>query len=234
MLDRGLEYCSDHATDAERNGKIIKVWGRPDGSNVIKAMWRIGELGIEYYRIDWGGSFGGNDDPAYRAKNPNGRLPTIEEEDGWCVWESGAVIRYLSAKHDFGGLYPADLRERADADRWMDWSSLNLASFNQVYLNYFFRLPKGVRDIGKIEAAVKVVTPWYDILDKQLEGRDYVCGNRLTIGDIPAGVLTHRWITWTPAEIRPSHPNVEAWYARLCERPAYREHVVEKTNKPGF
>lgn len=212
---------------------MIKVWGRHDGSNVIKAMWCIGELGIEYERVDWGGKFGGNDDPAYRAMNPNGRLPTIEEEDGWSVWESGAVIRYLSAKHDMGGLYPSDLRERADADRWMDWSSLNLAPFNPVYLDYFFRLPAEERDLSTVESAIKATTPWYDILDAHLADRDYVCGDRLTIGDIPAGVLTHRWMTWTPGE-RPSHPNVEAWYARLCERPAYQEHVLEKTNKPNF
>ena len=213
---------------------MIKVWGRPDGSNVIKAMWCIGELGIEYERIDWGGKFGGNDDPAYRAKNPNGRLPTIEEEDGWCVWESGAVIRYLSAKYSQGDLYPEDLRARADADRWMDWSSLNMAGFNGVYLDYFFRLPAEQRDIKKVEEAVKKSIPWYDILDKQLEGRDYICGDKLTIGDIPAGALTHRWMTWTPEGLRPSHPNVEAWYARLCERPAYREHVLDKTNKTTF
>lgn len=212
---------------------MIKVWGRHDGSNVIKAMWCIGELGIEYERVDWGGKFGGNDDPSYRAMNPNGRLPTIEEEDGWSVWESGAVIRYLSAKHDMGGLYPSDPRDRADADRWMDWSSLNLAAFNIAYLDYFFRLPAAERDISKVEAAVKAASPWYDILDKHLEGRDYVCGDSLTIGDIPAGALTHRWMTWTPGD-RPSHPNVEAWYARLCERPAYQEHVVDKTNKTSF
>ncbi len=213
---------------------MIKVWGRHDGSNVIKAMWCIGELGIEYDRIDWGGKYGGNDDPEYRAKNPNGRLPTIEEEDGWCVWESGAVIRYLSAKHDMGGLYPSDPRDRADADRWMDWSSLNMAGFNVVYLDYFFRLSAEERDISTVEAAVKKATPWYDILDKHLADRDYVCGDKLTIGDIPAGALTHRWMTWTPAGMRPSHPNVEAWYARLCERPAYREHVLDKTNKTTF
>ena len=111
--------------------------------------------------------------------------------------------------------------------------SLNLAPFNPVYLDYFFRLPAAERDISKVEAAVKATTPWYDILDKHLAGRDYVCGDQLTMGDIPAGVLTHRWMTWTPGD-RPSHPNVEAWYARLCERPAYQDHVLDKTNKPNF
>ena len=45
---------------------MLKIWGRADGSNVIKAMWCIGELGIAHERIDWGGEFVGNDDPQYR------------------------------------------------------------------------------------------------------------------------------------------------------------------------
>jgi len=84
-----------------------------------------------------------------------------------------------------------------------------------------------------VEAAIQKTTPWYDILDKHLTGRDFVAGSQLTIGDIPAGVLTHRWMNWTPSQ-RPKHPNVEAWYARLCERPAFIEHVIEKTNKTPF
>ncbi|MFT6583000.1 MAG: glutathione S-transferase, partial [Alphaproteobacteria bacterium] len=95
---------------------MFKVWGRADGSNVIKAMWCIGELSVEHERIDWGGKFGGNDDPDYRRKNPMGRLPTIEEEDGFTVWESGAVVRYLCSKYSMGNLYPEDLKERAAAD----------------------------------------------------------------------------------------------------------------------
>ena len=117
---------------------MTKIWGRNDGSNVIKVMWCVGELAIAHERIDWGGDFGGNDDPEYRAKNPNGRLPTLEEEDGFTLWESGAIIRYLCAKHAAGTLWPGDPRARAAADKWMDWSSLNFAGFNAAYLDYYF------------------------------------------------------------------------------------------------
>lgn len=208
---------------------MLKIWGRADGSNVIKVMWCIGELGIEHERIDWGGPFGGNDDPAYRVKNPNGRLPTLEEEDGFTLWESGAVVRYLCSKYSDGDMYPSDLRERADADKWMDWSSLNLAQFNSVFLDNYFRLPEAERSMDAIAAAVEATTPLYDILDRHLADRDYLCGDRLTMADIPAGSLTYRWMHWAPD--RPSHPNVEAWYERMAARPAYREHVTEKNRK---
>ena len=206
---------------------MLKIWGRNDGSNVIKALWCLNELGVEYERIDWGGEFGGNDDPEYRAKNPNGRLPTLEEEDGFTLWESGAVVRYLCARFSMGNMCPASLRGRADAEKWMDWSSLNLAPFNSVYLQHFWRLPEAERSQDVIEDAIERTIPFLDILDTHLADNDYMCGDRLTMADIPAGVLTHRWINWSPH--RPSHPNVEAWHARLSERKAYQDHVIAVT-----
>ena len=209
---------------------MLKIWGRNDGSNVIKALWCLNELGVEYERVDWGGEYGGNDDPEYRRKNPNGRLPTLEEEDGYTLWESGAVVRYLCGRFSMGNMCPASLRGRADAEKWMDWSSLNLAPFNSVYLQHFWRLPEAERSQDVIEAAIEKTIPHLDILDAHLADRDYMCGEKLTMADIPAGVLTHRWIAWSPH--RPSHPNVEAWHARLSERKAYQDHVIAVT-PPG-
>ena len=208
---------------------MLKIWGRNDGSNVIKVLWCLGELGIEYERIDWGGPFGGNDDPEYRRKNPNGRLPTLEEDDGFTLWESGAVVRYQCARHSMGNFYPEDLHERASADKWMDWSSINLASFNPVYLDQYFRLPESERSDEALAAAVRSATPWLDILNAQLADNAYINGENLSMADFPAGSIIHRWIHWTPN--RPSHPNVEAYYERLLARPAYQEHVV-KANAP--
>jgi len=212
---------------------MLTIWGRRDGSNVSKVMWCLGELALTHERIDWGGPFGGNDDPAYRAKNPMGRLPTLVEDDGFTLWESGAIVRYLCATHSPGRLCPAGHRGRALAEKWMDWSSLYLARFNSVYLTEFFRKPAGEADEQAVAAAVAASVPLYAILDAQLAGAHFLCGDALTMADIPAGVLTHRWMTWTPAALLPRHPNVEAWYWRLCERPAYREHVVEATRTRG-
>jgi glutathione S-transferase len=210
---------------------MLKIWGRRDGSNVIKVMWCVGELGLAHERIDWGGKFGGNDDPAYRAMNPMGRLPTLQQDDGFTLWESGAIVRYLCAQHSPGAMCPEGHRARAQAEKWMDWSSLYLAKFNSVYLAQFFQRPAGEHDMKAIEAAVAETRPLYDILDAQLARSPYLSGETLTMADIPAGTLTHRWMQWTPPGLRPSHANVQAWYERLCERPAYREHVIDATNE---
>jgi len=204
---------------------MLKIWGRKDGSNVIKVMWCVGELGLEHERIDWGGPFGGNDDPAYRAKNPNGQLPTLEYDDGFTLWESGAVIRFLCAEHSAGVLYPTDSRIRANADKWMDWSSLNLAGFNAILLHEYFTGGVENRTPGAVEAAVKQFTPMLDILERHLENQPYLCGDALTMAEFPAGSLVHRWFHWLPEP--PAHPNVRAWYERLAARPAYQTHVIE-------
>ena len=74
-------------------------------------------------------------------------------------------------------------------------------------------------------AAAEKAAPWFDILDAHLADNDYVGGSQLTMGDIPAGSVTHRWMQWTPN--RPPHTNLEAYYERLLARPAYQEHVVD-------
>ena len=70
-----------------------------------------------------------------------------------------------------------------------------------------------------------------DILERQLADRQYLCGDRFTMADIPVGSLTHRWLHWTPKEALPLHPNVSAWYERLAARPAYQEHVIKVNAK---
>ena len=111
----------------------------------------------------------------------------------------------------------------------MDWSSLNLANFNGVFLDQFFRLSKDQRDPVKVDAAIEAATKMYDILESHLADRPYLCGDKFTMADIPAGSLTYRWMTW-PDSI-PSHPNAKAWYDRLAARPAYQEHVAQANNK---
>ena len=77
---------------------MLKVWGRNTSSNVQKAMWAVGELGLENERFDIGGTFGKNREPAYLSMNPNGLVPTLQDGD-FILWESNSIIRYLARNH---------------------------------------------------------------------------------------------------------------------------------------
>src|SRR3970040_1761800 len=111
---------------------MLKIWGRTNSVNVKKALRAAEELGLKYERIDAGMQFGVVDTPEYRKLNPNGLVPTIED-DGVVLWESHAIVRYLAAKYGAGTLCPTDLRERADADRWMDWTFGFANAFRAVF-----------------------------------------------------------------------------------------------------
>jgi len=88
---------------------MLKLWGRINSINVQKVLWALDELKIPCERSDAGMQFGVVNEPFYRKMNPNGRVPTIED-DGFVLWESNAIVRYLSAKHGACTLWPNDLR----------------------------------------------------------------------------------------------------------------------------
>ena len=101
---------------------MLKIWGRTNSINVQKVLWTCAELDLPFERIDAGMQFGVNNTPEFKAMNPNGLVPLIND-DGFLLWESHAIVRYLARKHGLGTLCPADPREAADADRWMEWYS---------------------------------------------------------------------------------------------------------------
>jgi glutathione S-transferase len=212
---------------------MLKIWGRANSMNVQKAMWVVGELGIPHERIDAGGKFGGLDTPQYIAMNPNKRIPTIDD-GGVIVWESGAVVRYLAARYGSGSLWPADPGERGRCDQWMDWMQTTLMPPFSVVFMGLVRTPAAQRDNAAVDKAAAELGGQYAIFDRALQGRNFIAGDRLTIGDVPVGCTLYRYFTMPVA--RPALPNLEAWYKRLQERPAYRQHVMvsyEDLRAPG-
>lgn len=135
---------------------MLKIWGRKNSSNVRKALWCAQEVAVPYEAIDAGGAFGIVDDPEYRAMNPNGRIPLIED-DGLLLWESNAIVRYLAARYAPGtALYPENPAARASADKWMDWTTSSVAELFKPVFWGVVRTPTEQQDWTKINAAIKV------------------------------------------------------------------------------
>jgi glutathione S-transferase len=199
---------------------MIKIWGRKTSSNVQKAMWAVGELGLAHERIDVGGAFGQTKDPFYLAMNPNSLVPTLEEEDGFTLWESNSVVRYLAGKH--GGLEPSDPKIRARASQWMDWQlSVMGPAITPVFWG-MIRTPPEKRDPKAIDSGKAKTNDAAKILDGQLAKTRFLAGDAFSYGDIPAGVMVRRYVELMPE--RPAMPNLDRWYAELAARPAFQEH----------
>ena len=197
---------------------MLKIWGRVNSVNVKKVLWCVGELELPFERIDAGMEHGVVGTPDYQAMNPNARVPTIDD-DGFVLWESNTIVRYLSLKYGLGTLCPEDPAQRADSDRWMDWSTAHLAgTFREVFWGMVRTAPEK-RDLAFIEKNRLATAKSLDIVDRLLATRAFVAGDRLTMGDIPLGCYVHLWMSM-PIE-RPAHPNLAAWHKRLLERPAF-------------
>lgn len=202
----------------------ITVYGRTDSSNVQAVMWGAAELGLTVERLDYGNRFGGTDTAEYRAMNPNGLVPTLRDGD-LVIWESCAILRYLAARYGAGPFWPADPVVRAPVDQWAEWAKHVAAGHFTVPI-FWERVRKTAaeRDEVALSAAIARYEADLDILAAQIADQRFVMGNALTLADIIAGHVLYRWFDMNIP--RRPRPVIEAYYARLAERPAYRAHVM--------
>ena len=199
---------------------MLTIWGRISSVNVQKVAWCADELGLPYERRDVGGKFGGNDTPEYLAMNPNGLVPVIEDE-GFVLYESNAIVRYLCAKHGARSMWPEDLRARADVARWMEWQSTGYTPAMWGAFWQLIRTPAEKRDAGLIESSRAKTEKLSGILDAHLAGRRFLAGDDFTAADVVVGCAAHRWLNLPIS--RQARPNLERWYADLKSRPASRQ-----------
>lgn len=201
---------------------MIKVLGRPNSINVRKVLWLCDELGLAIEREDWGREYRSTDDPAFLALNPNGQVPVLVD-DGFVLWESNTICRYLAARERRVDLLPQAPQERARVEQWMDWQATDL---NGAWRYAFYALGRNSPAHTDPAAIAASIASWNTLmtrLDAQLARTGaYVTGAGFTLADIVLGLSTHRWLA-LPIE-RPALPAVAAYYERLTQRAAFRRH----------
>jgi glutathione S-transferase len=201
----------------------MRLWGRATSVNVQKVLWALAELELDIDRIDAGGAYGGLDTDNYGAKNPNRRVPTLEDED-LVLWESNAIVRYLSSAYGRGILRPNEPKQAAVADQWMEWMQTTLSP---VFIPLFWeavRKPPSQRSAERVAQLADEAGRAYAILDARLADAQWLGGASFSMGDIPAGATLYRWFTMDIS--RPDLPRLAEWYDRLSRRPAYQATVM--------
>ena len=196
---------------------VLHIWGRMSSINVKKVVWAAQELGLDFQRTEAGGVHGVVKTPAYMLLNANSLVPMIED-DGFVLWESNTIVRYLCAKHAMGKMYPIDLHQRFDAERWMDWQQTALNPASRPGFWQLIRMTEAQRDLKAIADSNAAVENLMAMLDAHLAQRSFMVGEQFSMADIPVACEAHRWFGLP--QIREKRPHVERWFASLAARPA--------------
>lgn len=217
---------------------MLKIWGRPTSICTQRALWGLDEAGLPYEltlasatmgpkgHVSKGvPAFGIVDTPEYRAMNPNGTVPTIDD-GGVILWESNAILHWLALKHAPDALFGGDLATFARASAWMSWANEHLEPPLHTLVMELVRLAPAKRDAAKRDEANREILKPLALLDAHLAKQPYVAGDRFTMGDISTAAAVHRWFVFD--QPRPAMRHLEAWHARLAQRPGFSRHVAPR------
>ena len=205
---------------------MLKVLGRISSINVRKVLWTCDEIGIPFEREDWGIGFKSPQAAEFLALNPNAKVPVICEDDGFVLWESNTICRYLVARQGRTDLLPAAPRERARVEQWMDWQAGELNTAWRYAFWALVRKSPAYADAAAIETSCLEWNRHMQILDEQLERTGaYAAGPDFTLADVGLGLALHRW-TMAPMD-KPALAAVAAYRERLGRREAGRRYTPE-------
>lgn len=201
---------------------MLRVLGKASSINVRKVLWTCAELEIPFEREDWGSGFKSTHAPEFLALNPNAMVPVIED-DGFILWESNSIIRYLASCYAGDRLYPSGAKAKARVDQWIDWQASDLnPSWSYAFMSLVRHSPEH-QDSRALATACSQWSRHMEILNRQLEITGaYVSGDQFSLADIPIGLSVNRWFE-TPLA-HPDFPAVNDYYQRLSQRPGYQLH----------
>ena len=209
---------------------MLKLWGRVNSINVQKVLWVLDTLGLTYHREDAGLQFTANKSADYLSKNPNGRVPLLED-GGYQIWESHSICRYLcnqrqptpSAAEAAERLYPTDAQQRGQVDQWLDWTLWGISAPMVVVFQQRVRLPPEQRDAARIAKSEEESHGYLAVADQQLRGSPFLAGNVLTLADIGLAPTVYR--AQALNLVTPKFLGVQQWIKRLQAEPGFQKWV---------
>ncbi len=206
----------------------MKLYVANGSTNSRKVQAVVDHLGITVETIYLDYMKGDLKSPAYLKINPTGKVPAFEE-NGFALWESNAINKYLCGKRPGNALYPADPRVQADIDRWLSWEiahfndQLGILAFQTVLKpNVFGQQP----DDHLVAWSMHMLRGHADVLERHLDGRNFMVGDDITIADY-AIIHLESMKDMTPFDWSP-YPNINAYFDRMRSVP----HWVKTAARP--
>jgi glutathione S-transferase len=201
---------------------VLKIHGYAESINVRKVLWMCDELELPFERSDWGGQFASTADPKFRALNPVGMVPVIDDA-GVVVWESNVIVRYLATSRGRADLLPTEPAQRAHVEQWMDWQASDFNNSWRVVFQALVRKNPEFQDERAVEKSATQLSGMIGIVDGVLgRTKAFIAGEQFTVADIVIGLSVHRWRS-IPRDW-PQYANVARYYERLLERRGFRTY----------
>ena len=221
----------------------LQLWGRPSSARTQKVMLALAELNFTYEFIKASATMGPEgsvsrgktpygivDTTEYLEKNPNGTIPTINDE-GFILWESNAIVQYLGMKYNPKLFYDANIETFCSASRWMMWENNQLIPPMHDLAKHLYRLPEGQRDEGVVRRSKEKLFEEFKKVEVQLSKTRFISGDQWCMGDIPMTIRCHRWNIL--AKPFTDFPNLSRYYQELSARPSFNTISAPELHTAG-
>ncbi len=193
-----------------------KVYGDYRSGNCYKVKLMLHLLGREYEWIPVDILRGESREEWFRKKNPNGKIPVLELEDGSCLWESNAILNFLAEGTEF---LPKDARLRTQVLQWQFFEQYSHEPF--IAVARFIKVYLGLPDDRLDEYAAKQLDGYHAlaVMEQQLLRTPYLVGNQYSIADIALYAYTH--VAEEGGFNLESYPEICAWLQRIASHPRH-------------
>jgi glutathione S-transferase len=192
-------------------------------TRTLRALWGLQELGADFEFVPVNLLRGENQHPDFLSLNPAGKLPVLVDGDA-VIPESAAIVLYLAEKYRDKGLLPADLKERAQVYRWVMFAMTELEQPLWRIAKHTMLYPEDKRLPQDIALAREEFAAMAFVLDRHMEGRKFIVGDRITVADCVTAYL----IDWgNEVDLIGHCPQLSAYLDRMYARPAAPQRIAE-------
>ena len=189
----------------------------------LRVRWTLQELGVDYESIPVNLVAGEHRRPEYLKINPAGRVPVLVDGD-LVLTESVAIVLYLADKYFNKGLIPADLKERAQVNRWLLFAATELEQPLWRISRHTMLYPEDQRLPGDVILASRDFKEMAAVLEKHMQGRQFVVGDKVTVADF---VLAYT-LDWANEDhLMDGFPQLLAYMKRMYARPNAAQRIAE-------
>ena len=189
----------------------------------LRALWGLKELDVDFELVPVNLNAGENRTPEFLKLNPAGKVPVLVDGDV-VIPESAAIVLYLAEKYPEKGLLPADLKERAQVYRWLMFAMTELEQPLWRITRNSFLYPEHKRQPADIAIAREEFAAMAAVLDRHMEGRQFIVGDRISVADCVTAYL----VDWANEQhLINSCPHLQGYLQRMYSRPEAPQRIAE-------